>query len=78
MFPFDILGKVVYHVGHYGYITRFIVHKLKYYPKDDVSFLVDTAKMPYECIEYIMGNLSKLGKVVLYSEFIFYHKNTKS
>ena len=44
---------VIYHVGHYGYLWRFLVHKAMHHPNESAIFLVNEAVCSPETREFL-------------------------
>lgn len=61
--------RVLYHVGHYGYFPKMLLHKLHYHTNSDAIFLLTMRKGPtYTFMEKWNETNSDLGLVFLYSD----------
>ena len=53
--------RVVYHLGHYAYLWRFLVHKLTYHPHERALFLIDNVGFVPATDEFIRGRIGKFS-----------------
>ena len=64
----------VYHVGHYGFFPKFLLHKLKKHHDEKSFFLIDTTYMSNEVLDFLYNlNFEELNiDVFYYSDTIFW------
>ncbi len=67
---------IIYQVGHFGYISKFLIHKYIHHPNDDVLFLIDISGFSKEALGFVFSQkLSNHVKYYCYSENQFYVKD---
>ena len=62
---------VIYHVGHYGFLWRFLAHKVIYHPKESALFLINEGSYSKETREFIhkqKEDFSFFGKMCIFKE----------
>ncbi len=56
-------GPVIYHAGHYAYISKFIVHKLKNHKKEPAIILFDCSTCSDDSLSFLVNSTDELLKI---------------
>ncbi len=76
--PGSFCGKnysVVYHVGHYGFLWKFLVHKMTFFHDDRALFMIDTGTMSKSTYSFLiksMDNLLQFGDFGLFNDLTYF------
>ena len=70
--------NVLYHMGHYGYLSKFLIHELTYHKDDNIVLIWENTFSSLETNNFMSTwNIknSKLGKLYIYHDSIFWHES---
>lgn len=68
--------RVLYHIGHYGFLSKMLLHKMAYHKNDDIIFVLNLSACSEKTREFASGwnkRNSDIGKMYGYFERAFMH-----
>ena len=71
-------NSVLYQVGHYGLLWKFIAHKCVYHPNDNAYFIIDCGNMSHTTFSFLMTRQNNyFGTIIPYNDLsLFCFENT--